>query len=124
MKQVTVYEFMLEIAKDFSIDINKEFTIRLPKDKKAIKSFTSSLADMVRIFDGEKEHRYMINACKRNDEALQKGIELRYSGTKSLSEVIKESGVELKVKKCKVCEGGGWYSEGFQYFHKEVYCEI
>jgi len=51
-------------------------------------------------------------------------VELRYSDTKTLTEIIKETGINLKSEGCNISEGGGWYSKGTRYYYKEFYIEI
>lgn len=123
MEQVTHSEFIAKIATDFGINIEKEFILKLPADKKTMKDFTQSIAKKVRIFDGQNEYPFMLSG-KRNEDALMIGVELRYKGEKDTAEIIKESGVKLEYKNCKISEGGGWYSSGTRYIYKDIYCEI
>lgn len=126
MKHVRYTEFTEEIAKDFGISIQKEYVLQLPADKKTIKSFTISRANDVRIFDGVQEHPYIFNkpGTQRNEEALANGKELRYLGYKGLVEILEVAGNSVTTKSCRICEGGGWSSEGTRYMYKEIYCEI
>ena len=124
MESVTINTFKRTIAADFNISPFKEVTLQLPTDKKVIKAFTISVAHEVRIFDGTKESPYMLSGTARNVSELIKGIELRHNKMKTLEEILKETGVTLKTSKCKICEGGGWYSEGTRYEYKDIYCEF
>jgi len=126
MEQVRYYDFIKRICEDFNLEIDMEYVLPLPADKKFIKGFTTSRAGDIRIFDGELEHPYMMDkhSCQRNDKAFAIGKELRYKGTKSMADIINESGVKLETKKCRICEGGGWSSEGTRYIYKDIYCEL
>lgn len=122
-KEVTYYEFIKTICSDHNISIDKEYTLKLPADKRVMKWFTRSRAGQIRIFDGNAEHPYMVDGT-RNDGVLVNGNELRIKDTKSFDLILKETGVKLQSGKCKICEGGGWYSEGTRYIYKDIYCEI
>lgn len=123
MKNISSYDLIAEIAKDFSISIEKEFTLSLPNSAANIKGFVRGIAARTRIFDGETEHPFMLNGMRNND-VLNKGVELRFLGRKSLDEIIKESGATVKTENCRICEGGGWTSQGTRYIYKDIYCEI
>lgn len=123
MKAVHSYDLKKQIADDFGVSLKREYVLRLPANKKNMKMFTMGEAGAVRIFDGTNEHPYMLPG-KRNDEKLKTGIELRKISEKTLSEIIKETGAKVKTEGCKVCEGGGWYSNGTRYIYKEIYCEL
>lgn len=43
---------------------------------------------------------------------------------KSINEIITELNLDLKPVKCKICEGGGWYSDGVCYTYKNYYSEF
>lgn len=30
----------------------------------------------------------------------------------------------FKFRKCRICEGGGWYSDGRRYTYENYYCEL
>jgi hypothetical protein len=124
MEQLTYRNFVKEIAKDFNLSPDKEYKLKIPADKKVLKNFVRGDAYRMRIFDGMNEHPYMINNTVRNDEAFSKAIELRYLGEKGLATILEETGLKLKSEKCKICEGGGWYSEGTKYFYKDYYAEV
>ena len=108
---------------------NKKLLILpLPNDTENIKKFTKRVANQVLIFDGIKEHPYMLgkkaSQAKRNEEVFKTAIELRLYVDKTLEEIAKEVGVKLKKSKCKISEGGGWYSEGLRYSFNNYYTEI
>ena len=63
------------------------------------------------------------NMNLRNEEALANGKFLIKPGYRSLHEVIKLSGVQLKSQSVKICESGGWYSRGYRYFYGDFYCD-
>ena len=114
---------VLKIAQDAGISPYKEYTLKLPASRIAIKRFVVSVAGDVRIFDGQSEHPYMLPK-QRNDAMLMKGIELRRKGMKSLREIIKESGANVSSNSVQICEGGGWYSKGTRYEYKNFYTEV
>lgn len=125
MEQVRYTDFIKQIAIDYNLTLEKEFKLKLPADKKAIKSFVRSVAHKVRVFDGQNEYPYMdVLHSKRNEQALLSGIELRYVGEKALAEILKEADIKLITENCKISEGGGWYSNGTRYIYREIYCEI
>lgn len=123
IKEVTMYKFIETICKDYNVDINKTDVLVLPQDRKEIKKFTRSRAEMVRIVVDNIEAPYMLDDYKRNQEALDKAQELRCSATKYLQEVIQETGVILSTKTVKISEGGGWYSHGTEYTYKNIKTE-
>lgn len=125
MREVSYNVFAENICKDYNISDKVDIVLQNPLlDNKRLKKFTQGIADSVRIFDGEKEHPYMLEYNKRNEEVIKKATELRYLRTKTLSEVIKETGVKLKTKAVQISEGGGWYSKGRRYEYKGIYIEI
>lgn len=124
MKQVYYYEFLAKLCQDFDMITTKEITLKLPADKKKIKSFTVSKARDIRIFDGKIEHPYMLDDNKRNDEILSKGKELRHKKSKSLRELILEYNLPIQTKSCRICEGNGWTSSGTRYSYKDMFVEI
>ena len=123
MEQITILSLIEEIANDFCLNPKKESKLRLPASKIALRRFTRGVAHEVRIFDGISEHPYMIDINTRNNTLFERAVELRYLGWKSLEEILKEAGIELKTQKCKICEGGGWYFHGTRYFYKSFYSE-
>jgi hypothetical protein len=118
------HDFLKVICFDFGISQEKEYTLRLPTDKKTFKQWTRGWAHGARIFDGSKEHPYMIDRNTRNEKQLETATELRYLGFKTFSQIVKESGVKLQREKCRICEGGGWHSEGTKYTYKNISCEF
>ena len=122
LENVSYSTFIREIAKDFKLTVEQEYILKLPSDN--IKSFTQSVAKDVRIFDGENEYPYMLSNNIRNNEQMKNAIELRRLGTKSLEQIIKEANISLITEKCKICEGGGWYSSGIKYIYKNIYCKL
>lgn len=123
MEELSYRNFVKKIAEDFNLSPDKEYKLSLPADKKAFKNFVRGDAYRMRIFDGTNEHPYMLEN-KRNDEALAKGVELRYLGEKGLNTILEETGLKLKSENCRICEGGGWYSNGTKYFYKDYCVEV
>lgn len=66
----------------------------------------------------------MINHFTRNDEKLFDFDYIYVKRLKSISDIVKETNVEIKTAKAKISEGGGWYSEGSRYTYKDMYCEF
>lgn len=123
MKEVYYHVFIAKLCQDFDMITTKELTLKLPTDNKKIKSFITSRARDVRIFDGKIEHPYMLSD-KRNDEILSKGKELRYKASKPLRELMSEYNLPIQTKSCKICEGNGWTSSGTRYSYKNMFIEI
>ena len=111
-----------QIASDYGLNPEKETTLKLPKKPKSIKTFTAGFAANVRIFDGDKEHPFLMGNS-RNNAVLEKGTELRLKVSKSIEEIVAEANITLAAESCKICEGGGWYSNGIRAFYKESYIE-
>ena len=124
MEQVTYIQFLKRICKDFNLELETEYVLPLPATKKQIKQFTTSRAKDVRIFDGKCEHPYMISENQRNSKTLTNGVQLRYKGYKPLGLLTTEANIQLNTKSCKICEGGGWYSNGTQYSYEDIYIEL
>jgi hypothetical protein len=124
MKEVYYHVFLAKLCQDFDMITTKELVLKLPADNKKVKSFTTSRARDVRIFDGQIEHPYMLNEYKRNDEILSKGKELRYKTSKSLRELISEYNLPIQTKPCRICEGNGWTSSGTRYSYENMFIEI
>lgn len=123
MKHVKCYDFLIRIANDFNVSPFMEYTLKLSAEKHKIKNFTRGIAAQVRIFDGRAENPYMISGTQRDDFSLAKGTELRWTGLKPLGKLIHETGAVVKGEKCRICEGGGWTSEGMRYSYGDIYCE-
>ncbi len=117
-------KFKEMIANDFSINPQEELILKLPKNPKSIKKFAEGFANSVRIFDGTKEHPYMISEGVRNDMILSNARELRLKKDKLFDDIIKQTGVTLKKQKCKIYDTGGYYYIGYKYFYKNYYVEI
>lgn len=123
--QVTYYQFCKIIADDFKIELNQKHKTKLSEFpvKNGKRKINSSCDAIIVDVDGN-EHPYMINQTIRNEEKLIDFDYIYVTRTKSLGQILYETGVKLKSEKCKICEGGGWYSEGTRYFYKDIYCEV
>ncbi|MDP9954722.1 hypothetical protein J2X97_000359 [Epilithonimonas hungarica] len=125
MKEVLTHEFIQRIASDFGV--NSEY-----KDKRYIDDFPivngkrkiNSSSHSIIVDNEGNEFPYMKMINQRNDEKLQDFNYIYLIRTKSISEIVTETGVELKTQKCKICEGGGWHTNGTRYIYKDIYCEI
>ena len=124
MENIRCSDLARMIAKDFNIEIqykeksySKHFEIKNGK-KKIYGRYSSVIVDKQ-----GNEFPYMLDRNKRNEEKLVDFDYLYSIEYKTLEEIIKESGVKLKTEPCKVCEGGGWYSQGTRTHYKDYYCE-
>ncbi len=123
--EVTYYQFCKTIAEDFGIKLNQKHKTNfnqfpIKNGKRKINSFHDAT-----IVDSQgKEYPYMINQTVRNEEKLIEFDYIYITRPKNLNQIIEETGVVLKSKSCKICEGGGWYSQGTKYFYKEISCEV
>lgn len=125
MEEVASYVLAEQIAKDFNLEttyIDKRyFNQFLTKNGK--KQINATNTSIIVDKDGN-EHPYMISQYVRNDAKLIEFDHIYQVVRKSITQLIKESGVEVKREKCKISEGGGWYSEGQRITYKDMYCEI
>lgn len=125
MKEVTLYEFITTICNDYNIESVKK--IKTYKHQFPIKNGKISISSRYNaiIVDNDgNEHPYMINSFTRNNEKLIDFDYIYVIMYKSISDIIEETGVNIKTSKAKICEGGGWYSQGTRYTYKDIYCEI
>ena len=127
MKQVTYYEMTKQIAADYGLELNQK--IETPVSKFPIKNGKPKIyatCDAVIIGSDGSEHPYMLRQFPgiRNDEKLVGAKYIYVMRPKNLQDLCKEAGIELKSSPCRVCEGGGWYSNGHAYYYKETYCEV
>lgn len=125
MKQITKDQMIRSIATDYNLDpytkIVQTFkSFPIVNGKKRI----SASFDSIIMGKDDIEHPYMLDQHKRNEEKL---IDFKYIYRivlkSSLKSIADEAGIQLKSSKCKVCEGGGWYSHGTRYEYKDTYCE-
>lgn len=123
MIELNYYQFIKRIADDFNVPLTKEYTLKMPAPIKCIKDFVRSRAANVRCFDGISELPFMKDNQQRNTCAIVKSKELRVTDNKTLEYLIKETGVKLHTKKVRICEGGGWHSEGTRFIYKDFYWE-
>jgi len=123
--ETTYSEFCDTIAKDYGIDrnqIHKTYFNQFPV-KNGVRKI-NSYSNAVIVDKKGNEFPYMLSQYKRNDEKL---VDFDYIYTirlKNLDEICKEANIELESKKCRICEGGGWTSQGCQYFYKDISCKI
>ena len=130
-EQVTYAHFVSTICEDFGVSPEKKICIK-SLTKPNIKQFVRGCASNVEIVTEEGVYPFMIDAIskngktfrKRNDEKLKKATRLKKTRTKFLSEIIEELGLKLKSEKCRVCEGGGCYSEGERIYYKDLFIEV
>ena len=122
------YEFCKRIADDFKLDINKVHkthfsTFPIVNGKKKIHASGDSI-----IVDNQgNEYPYMISQhhpAIRNNEKLIDFDYIYCIRPKNLEDIIKETGIVLETKPCRICEGNGWYSNGIEYFYKDISCKV
>ena len=126
MKAVSTTEFRYVIANDFNINLwvnTKIYFTSFPivDGKRKI----NCRSNCVIVDKDGIEHPYMIDENRRNEEKLLDFDHLLLRREKTLNEVLEDVGfcVEIEVEKCRVSEGGGWYSFGAKYTYKNIYCE-
>jgi len=125
MKEVSNHEFCKTIADDFNIELThkiKMFKKHFPIKKGKIK--ISSSYDSIIVDNEGNEHPYMLTDNIRNNEKLVDFDYIYVVRYKTLSTILTEAKIEIKSQPCRICEGGGWYSNGTKYFYKDIYCEI
>lgn len=71
-----------------------------------------------------QEWPYMLTQSVRNDNKLFEFDHIYTMYAKNLDKIMKEANLTLKSEPCKICEGGGWSSQGTRWFYKDMYCEI
>lgn len=123
--ETTYYNFCKTIADDFGIELyqkhkkyKKDFPLKDGKRK------INSVSDSIIVDNDGNEHPYMLSNNLRNESMLIDFDYIYVIRPKTLKQIIEETGVVLDSKPCKVCEGGGWYSDGTRYYYKDITCEI
>lgn len=123
LKLLGVQEFIEEVLKKHNAETTTAIVLKLPASRESIKNFVRSIAYKVRIFDGEKELPYMVE-CRRNEEALKAGKELRATVARNLRDILTDSKAPFLMESCDISEGGGWYSSGTRYIYENFCCEV
>ena len=123
--EVTYYQFCKTIADDFKIELNQkhktkfsEFPVKNGRRK------ISSFYDSTIVDANGNEYPYMLNQSMRNEEKLVDFDHIYFIRPKNLNQILNETGIKLRSEKCKICEGGGWYSQGIRYFYRDISCEV
>jgi hypothetical protein len=72
------------------------------------------------------EYPYMLldNKNQRNDLKLKDFDYIYFWRNIEIEEIEKKAEIKIRREPCKVCEGGGWYSNGTRYIFEDYYCEI
>ena len=122
---VTYYQFCKTIADDFKIELNQKNKTKLSQfpiknNKRKIKSSY----DAIIVDNKGNEYPYMLSQTIRNEQKLADFDYIYVIRPKSLEQIVKETGINLRSEECKICEGGGWYSKGVRYFYKGIFCQI
>jgi hypothetical protein len=120
---VTYFQFCKTIAEDFSIELNQKHKTKfnqfpVKNGKRKINSFY----DATIVDNQANEYPYMLSQTIRNEEKLIDFDYIYIIRAKPLEQIVEETGVILKSEHCKICEGGGWYSQGTRYFYKDISC--
>ena len=125
MECITSYEMCKIICQDHGIwptSIHKTYFNQY-KVVNGIRKIRAPFNAVIVTNEGEELPYMLPNGC-RNEAALASFDFIYVKTFKSLLEVIKEANVGVKTSKCKISEGGGWYSQGLRYTYKDFYCEI
>jgi hypothetical protein len=123
--EVTYYNFCKQIAQDFKIELNQKHKTKMGQFpiKNGVRKI-SSFYDAKIVDRKGNEFEYMLNQNTRNDEKLLDFDYIYVNRPKGLNQIIEETGAKITSKKCKICEGGGWYFRGFKYTYKDISCEL
>lgn len=129
MKSTTTYEMKLEIARDFNItdlQTQEELIISPKTTTLDIKHFVEGRANQITFLclDGSVNNYLTTDMMNRRKFVLDNAKKLVCTRNKTFHEIVKESGVVLKTTSCKICEGGGWHSQGVRYEYKDTYVEF
>lgn len=125
LMNVPYYQFCKTIVEDFGIELNQKHKTKfnqfpVKNGKRKINSFH----DATIVDNQENEYPYMLSQTIRNEEKLIDFDYIYVTRPKDLKQIIEETGIVLKSQSCKICEGGGWYSQGTKYFYKDISCEV
>ena len=125
MKQVTQSQFTDILCKDYNIDsqyksITKFESFPVINGKRKI----NARYDSIIVDNDGNEFPYMLSKYVRNEEKLLNFDYIYTIYYKTLDQILKEIPITLKTESCKICEGGGWYTNGIKYYYKDIYCEI
>jgi len=123
--EVTYYQFCKTIAEDFNIELTQKNKVKLTQFpiKNGKRKINFSYDGIIVDKDGN-EYPYMLTQTIRNEEKLIDFDYIYNTIPKSLAQIVNETGVKLKSKPCKICEGNGWYTHGIKYSYNEIHCEI
>lgn len=123
--EVSSYEFKQQIIKDYNLIPDKKHITRYNQFpmKNGKRKINSSQGAIIVDKDGN-EYPYMLTNNQRNEEKLKDFDHIYFMQHKTLDEIIKEAGITLKTEPCRICEGGGWYSNGNRYYYKDLTCEF
>jgi hypothetical protein len=125
--QVTYLQFCKRITDDFGIDLYQKLVTRfdqfpIKNGKRKINSSYDAI--IVDLKGGEHPYMFSQNPAVRNDEKLVEFDFIYVIRPKPLEQILTEVGLKLKSKKCRISEGGGWYTNGVKYYYKDITCEI
>ena len=123
--QITQTKMVEIIAADYNISaikINKKYFHEY-KIINGVRKINATI-DSVIVSKYGTEHPYMIKNGNRNELALIDFDYIYVKTHKNLFEILKEADITLKRSKCRIDEGGGWYSNGYRYYYDEFYCEL
>ena len=125
MVEITEFEMIKQVANDYSICISK----RVEKKFEDYPTYGGirkihSHRDAVIVKRDGTEVPYMIDYNNRNNAELRDFDHIYVIRPKSLIEILDEAEIELKAEPCRICEGGGWSSQGVRLYYHKFYCEV
>ena len=123
--EVRYYDFCKRIANDEKIEFTQKIKV-FRKDfplKNGVTKVNATYYSIIVDKEGN-EFPYMLEQYLRNDSKLIDFDYIYRITQKSLTQILEETGVNIKSEKCKICEGGGWYRQGNRYFYKDIFCEV
>ena len=125
MKEVSQSQFINILCKNYNIEqqnksITKFESFPVINGKRKI----NARYDSIIVDNDGNEFPYMLSKYVRNEEKLLNFDYIYTIYYKTLDQILKEIPITLKTESCKICEGGGWYTNGIKYYYKDIYCEI
>ena len=128
MKDLSYSHFCDIVAKRYNIDRKVKVKFKqdsFPRNNKGKQKIhmphDSTIVDKKGI-----EHPYMLpeNYNQRNDSKLKEFDHVYFYRYIDIEEIEKVAGIKIKRENCRVCEGGGWYSNGTRYIFEDYCCEV
>jgi hypothetical protein len=129
MTEVNSYQFCKRIADDYQLELKekyKTYQTQFPINKNTGKRKINSSHNAIIVDKSGNEFPYMTSPHSniRNEEKLIDFDYIYIERVKPIDQLEKEAQITISRKKCRICEGGGWTSEGTRFTYKDIYCEI